>query len=125
MVRYPVTLRRRIIARVQNIDNARTAARCRGSASGDMKLTRWVGLYDKARLVRHELQAASAMASESLTLYDDSYFFVPNSIDRYTVSQRNKLEAHADGSIDLYIQNESGRARKRIGYRHGRTLSSS
>jgi hypothetical protein len=43
----------------------------------------------------------------SLTMYDDSFFFAPNAIDRYTVSQRNKLKVNADGSVDVYIQNES------------------
>jgi hypothetical protein len=43
----------------------------------------------------------------SLTMYDANYFFVPNPINRYTVSQRNKLKANADGSVDLYVQNES------------------
>jgi hypothetical protein len=49
----------------------------------------------------------------SLTMYDGSYFFVPNPINRYTVSQRNKFAANADGSVDLYIQNESpGKAKE-------------
>jgi hypothetical protein len=43
----------------------------------------------------------------SLTMYDANYFFVPNSINRYTVSQRNKFRTNADGSIDIYVQNES------------------
>ena len=43
----------------------------------------------------------------SLTMYDANYFFVPNPINRYTVSQRNQLKANADGSVDLYVQNES------------------
>lgn len=43
----------------------------------------------------------------SLTMYDANYFFVPNPVNRYTVSQRNKLKANADGSVDLYVQNES------------------
>ena len=43
----------------------------------------------------------------SLTMYDANYFFVPNPINRYTVSQRNKLAPNADGSVDLYVQNES------------------
>jgi len=49
----------------------------------------------------------------SLTMYDGSYFFVPNPINRYTVSQRNKFTLNADGSVDLYIQNESpGKAKE-------------
>lgn len=43
----------------------------------------------------------------SLTMYDANYFFVPNPINRYTVSQRNKLKTNADGSVDLYVQNDS------------------
>ena len=43
----------------------------------------------------------------SLTMYDANYFFVPNPINRFTVSQRNKFRVNADGSIDLYVQNES------------------
>jgi len=43
----------------------------------------------------------------SLTMYDGNYFFVPNPINRYTVSQRNKLKANADGSVDIYVQKDS------------------
>ena len=49
----------------------------------------------------------------SLTMYDAAYFFVPNSINRYTLSQRNKFKTNPDGSVDLYIQNESpGKAKE-------------
>jgi hypothetical protein len=48
----------------------------------------------------------------SLTMYDTGYFFVPNALNRYTVSQRNKLKPNPDGSVDLYIQNESPGADK-------------
>jgi hypothetical protein len=43
----------------------------------------------------------------SITMYDGQYFFVPNPINRYTVSSRNKLKTNPDGSIDVYVQNES------------------
>ena len=43
----------------------------------------------------------------SMTLYDGDFFFVPNPIDRYAVSQRDAFVANADGSIDIYIQTES------------------
>jgi hypothetical protein len=43
----------------------------------------------------------------SLTMYNAQYFFVENPINRYSVSQRNSLKSNADGSTDLYIQNES------------------
>ena len=48
----------------------------------------------------------------SLTMYDSAYFFVPNALNRYTLSQRNTLKPNADGSVDLYIQNESPGADK-------------
>lgn len=43
----------------------------------------------------------------SLTMYDSSYFFVNNPINRYSVSQRQNLKTNPDGSTDLYIQHES------------------
>ncbi|HEY7574552.1 MAG TPA: DUF1214 domain-containing protein, partial [Thermoanaerobaculia bacterium] len=43
----------------------------------------------------------------SLTMYDRNYFFVDNPLHRYTVSSRNKFVPNADGSVDIYIQNES------------------
>jgi len=43
----------------------------------------------------------------SLTLYDGDFFFVPNSIDRYAVSQRDPFVTNPDGSVDLYIQADS------------------
>jgi hypothetical protein len=43
----------------------------------------------------------------SLTMYDDQYFFVPNPLNRYTLSERNALKQNADGSVDLYLQTNS------------------
>lgn len=43
----------------------------------------------------------------SLTMYDKDLFFVPNPIDRYTLSQRDHFVSNKDGSIDMYIQTDS------------------
>ena len=43
----------------------------------------------------------------SLTMYNGQYFFVENPLNRYTLSSRNKFKTNKDGSVDLYIQNES------------------
>jgi hypothetical protein len=49
----------------------------------------------------------------SLTMYDAHYFFVPNKLNRYTLSARNALKHNADGSVDLYLQASSpGAARE-------------
>ena len=48
----------------------------------------------------------------SLTMYDKDYFFVQNPINRQSISARQDLKSNADGSVDLYIQNESPGADK-------------
>ena len=49
----------------------------------------------------------------SLTMYDAGFFFVPNPINRYTLSSRNKFVTNADGSVDLYLQADSpGKAKE-------------
>ena len=49
----------------------------------------------------------------SLTMYDAQFFFVPNPLKRYTLSQRNKFITNADGSVDLYLQADSpGKAKE-------------
>jgi len=48
----------------------------------------------------------------SLTMYDKDYFFVNNPLNRYSISARQNLKPNADGSVDLYIQNESPGADK-------------
>ena len=58
-----------------------------------------------AHFNKGELPPANAFWS--ITMYDKDYFFVPNPINRYTVSSRNKFKTNADGSVDLYIQKDS------------------
>jgi hypothetical protein len=41
----------------------------------------------------------------SLTMGDAKNRFVPNPMDRYSVSDRSGLVPNADGSVDIYIQN--------------------
>jgi hypothetical protein len=45
----------------------------------------------------------------SITMYmiDQGWWFVPNALNKFTVSPRNDLKANPDGSITLYFQNES------------------
>ena len=43
----------------------------------------------------------------SLTMYDADYFFVPNPLNRYTLSQRNTFKTNDDGSVDLYVQHDT------------------
>ena len=48
----------------------------------------------------------------SLTMYDSSYFFVNNPLNRYSISARQNLKSNPDGSTDLYIQKASPGADK-------------
>lgn len=48
-----------------------------------------------------------ANAFWSVTMYNDDYFFVDNRLNKYTVSPRNALKYDANGSLHIYIQNES------------------
>ncbi|MCB4770417.1 DUF1254 domain-containing protein [Ancylobacter sp. Lp-2] len=48
----------------------------------------------------------------SLTMYDAGMFFVANPIDRYSMSMRANPKLEADGSLVIYVQNESPGAGK-------------
>jgi hypothetical protein len=43
----------------------------------------------------------------SLTMYNSTYSFVPNRLNRYNLSQRDKFVTNADGSVDIYLQTDS------------------
>jgi hypothetical protein len=51
--------------------------------------------------------APPADAFWSVTLYDREGFQVPNSLNRFAVSSWMNLKQNTDGSLDLYLQNES------------------
>ncbi len=50
----------------------------------------------------------------SITMYmiDQGWWFVPNPLNKFTVSARNNLKYNPDGSLTLYFQNESPGADK-------------
>jgi hypothetical protein len=58
-------------------------------------------------------QLPPAKAFWSLTMYDDKYFFVPNTLNRYTLSSRSKFLTNPDGSVDLYLGGFPREKRKR------------
>jgi hypothetical protein len=50
----------------------------------------------------------------SITMYeiDQGWWFVPNALNKFTVSPRNNLKSNADGSVTLYFQSETPGADK-------------
>lgn len=51
-------------------------------------------------------QTPPANAFWSIALYDTNGFFIKNTINRYSIGDRNNLHANNDGSIDILIQHE-------------------
>jgi hypothetical protein len=45
-------------------------------------------------------------------MYNEDYFFIPNPINRYSMSIRTNPKLEPDGSLVIYIQNESPGADK-------------
>ncbi|ACK72210.1 protein of unknown function DUF1254 [Gloeothece citriformis PCC 7424] len=43
----------------------------------------------------------------SITMYNNQQFFVDNPLDRYAIGDRDNLTYNQDGSLDIYIQQES------------------
>ncbi|WP_198651594.1 DUF1254 domain-containing protein [Dyella sp. C11] len=53
----------------------------------------------------------------SLTLYNDTHFFEPNAIKRYSVGTKNKdLKLNADGSLTIYVQSTPPPGEKRANW---------
>jgi hypothetical protein len=48
----------------------------------------------------------------TMYLIDQGWWFVPNRLNKFTVSARNNLKHNPDGSVTLYFQNESPGADK-------------
>jgi hypothetical protein len=43
----------------------------------------------------------------SITLYDARHNLVANLLKRYAIGDRDKLKFNADGSLDIFVQNQS------------------
>ncbi len=52
-------------------------------------------------------QLPPAEAFWSLTMYNGSFFFAENPLNRYTLSSRSAFTTNSDGSVDLYLQHAS------------------
>jgi hypothetical protein len=54
---------------------------------------------------KNEIPPTSAFWS--LTMYDEKGFQVANPLDRFAIGDRDTLKFNSDGSLDIFIQNES------------------
>ena len=59
------------------------------------------------RLTQADVPPIDPRGFWSLTMYDSEYFLVANSINRHSLSSRDKFHENPDGSMDVYIQTES------------------
>ena len=60
---------------------------------------------NKRYVIRFERgQLPPTRAFWSLTMYDSDFFFVPNPIHRYSLSQHDQFATNPDGSIEFHIQ---------------------
>ncbi|MFI5329847.1 MAG: DUF1254 domain-containing protein [Desulfobaccales bacterium] len=66
-------------------------------------------LTGKQRYVLHfdQAQLPPVKAFWSLTMYGQNTFLVANPLGRYGLGDRDPLKYNADGSLDLYLQNQS------------------
>ncbi|MBZ2196788.1 DUF1254 domain-containing protein [Occultella gossypii] len=63
---------------------------------------------DRRYVLRFEAgQLPPADAFWSLTMYDEAGFQVPNPINRFAIGDRDALQFDVDGSLELYLQQES------------------
>jgi hypothetical protein len=72
---------------------------------GDGKVLNGASRY-VMRLTQADVPPIHPQGFWSVTMYDSEYFLVANSINRSSLSSRDKFQENPDGSADLYIQNE-------------------
>lgn len=77
------------------------------SSTVDIDNNPYDGAKNKYILHFDKGQTPPTNAFWSLTLYDTAGFFYDNSINRYSIGDRNPLRKNIDGSVDIYIQNEN------------------
>jgi hypothetical protein len=59
------------------------------------------------KFARGSTPPASGFWSITMCEIDKGLWFSPNALNKFTVSERDNLKPSADGSISLYVQNES------------------